>query len=103
MQMPNSLARAILDALRTDEVALDELRVLIAIESSSPPESDSWMTARDAAAYLGYASLHPLYKLTSENAIPFVQDGEGCRLFFKRSELDHWRRTGEVRVGVSLT
>lgn len=92
--MSNALAQAIVEALRTDDVALDELRALISVEAPSPPEADAWMTAREAAGYLGFASVHPLHKLTAARAIPFEQDGPGCRLFFKRSDLDGWRRTG---------
>lgn len=35
-----------------------------------------------------------LYKLTAAHQIPFEQDGPGCRLWFKRADLDAWRRTG---------
>jgi hypothetical protein len=95
--MNNALAHAIVDALRADDVALDELRALISIEAPSPPEPDAWMTAREAAAYLGFASVHPLHKLTAARTIPFAQDAPGCRLFFKRSDLDDWRRSGGLR------
>lgn len=101
--MTNSLAHAVLDALRSDDGALDELRALISVEAPSPPETDAWMTAREAAAYLGFASVHPLHKLTAERAIPFEQDGPGCRLFFKRSDLDDWRRMGGARSVASRT
>jgi hypothetical protein len=92
--MSNALAQAIVDALRTDDVALDALRSLISVEAPSPPETDAWMTARAAAAYLGFSSVHPLHKLTAERAIPFAQDAPGCRLYFRRSELDAWREAG---------
>jgi excisionase family DNA binding protein len=94
LKMTSSLAYAVLDALRSDDVALDELRALISVEEPSPPDTDAWMTAREAATYLGFASVHPLHKLTAERSIPFAQDGPGCRLFFKRSDLDAWRRNG---------
>ena len=77
------------------EGALDALAELLAprIEprlSASKPEPDGWMDAKSAARYLGI-SLHALHKLTAARAIPFHQDGPGCKCWFKRSELDAWR------------
>lgn len=70
------------------------------------------MTARDAAAYLGFASVHPLHKLTSARAIPFAQDAPGSgavcaqwrRMEFPRGEeargayrLSTSRKSGELQ------
>jgi excisionase family DNA binding protein len=30
-------------------------------------------------------------RLAAERAIPSEQDGPGCKLFFRRSDLDAWR------------
>ena len=56
-------------------------------------DRDGWLNARDAATYLGM-SVTALHKLTAARAIPFEQDGPGCKLWFQRSELDRWRRGG---------
>jgi excisionase family DNA binding protein len=53
--------------------------------------ADEWMDARGAADYLG---LHrdTVRKLAAERGIPVHQEGRGCKLFFRRAELDDWRR-----------
>jgi hypothetical protein len=33
-------------------------------------------------------------KLAAQRAIPVHQDGPGCKLHFRRDELDEWRRAG---------
>jgi excisionase family DNA binding protein len=52
-----------------------------------------WLDSREAAEYLGL-SRDTLRKLAAERSIPSEQDGPGCKLFFERSVLDEWRRTG---------
>jgi hypothetical protein len=49
------------------------------------------MDSKAAAAYLGI-SIHALHKLTAAREIPFEQDGPGCKCWFRRSQLDRWRR-----------
>lgn len=88
------VAAAIVDSL--DEPALERLAERLAPRlerrlSSRP--SDRWLPAREAAAHLGM-SVHALHKLTAARAIPFEQDGPGCKLWLQRSELDRWRRGG---------
>lgn len=51
---------------------------------------DEWLDSEAAAAYLSLPR-SALHKLTAERAIPFAQDGPGCKLYFKRSALDTWR------------
>ena len=96
MSATSPLARAILDALSGDQAACDELRALLRVDSPRISDSDAWMPARDAAAYIG-VTLDALHKLTAARAIPFEQDGPRCKLWFQRSELDRWRRGGAVR------
>jgi excisionase family DNA binding protein len=86
------LARALLDELsEADLRALAErLRPFL---SNQDTAEDGWLTARDAAAYVGL-SVHALHRLTAERSIPFHQDGPGCKLWFRRSELDQWRSRG---------
>lgn len=64
---------------------------------TSFPETDEWMDARGAAAYLG---MHrdTLRKLAAQRAIPVHQDGPRCKLHFRRDELDGWRRSAPTRA-----
>ncbi len=55
--------------------------------------ADRWMTTAEAAGYLGMTA-NALHKLTAARAIPFSQDGPGCRCYFRRADLDHWRESG---------
>jgi excisionase family DNA binding protein len=59
---------------------------------------DRWLDSRQAAAYLGM-SVHAIHKLTAARTIPFEQDAPGCKCWFKRSELDRWRRGARSRSG----
>jgi hypothetical protein len=54
-------------------------------------DDDRWFDTRAAAAYLGLTA-NALHKLSAARAIPFHQDTPGGKLWFKRSELDAWRR-----------
>jgi excisionase family DNA binding protein len=90
------LARAVPASL--DEDALDSLAERLAPRlarrlESVPRPQDGWLTAKGAAEYLGI-SVTALHKLTSARLIPFEQDGPGCKLWFRREELDAWRRSG---------
>ncbi len=54
---------------------------------------DEWFDSRHAADYLG-VHRDTLRKLAAQRAIPAEQDGPNCKLHFRRSDLDAWRRTG---------
>jgi excisionase family DNA binding protein len=83
----NSLATAVLESF--DESALQALA--IRLKPYLPREEpDGWLDAAGAAAYLSLPK-STLHKLTAERAIPFAQDGPGCKVYFKRSDLDAWR------------
>jgi len=56
-------------------------------------EGDDWPDSRHAAEYLG-VHRDTLRKLAAEQAIPSEQDGPGCKLYFRRLDLDAWRRCG---------
>ncbi len=93
------LARAMPASL--DDEALDSLAERLAPRlarrlESVPQPSDEWLTAKAAAQHLGM-SVTALHKLTSARMIPFEQDGPGCKLWFRRTELDVWRRAGGTR------
>ena len=97
-----ALAAALVDAL--DDDALDALAERLAprlearfATSKGKGGPDRWMTTAEAADYLGMTA-NALHKLTAARALPFAQDGPGCRCYFKRSDLDRWRDSGS-RVG----
>jgi len=57
------------------------------------PVVDRWLSTKEAAAYLG---MHPdsLRRLASAKQIPYEQDGPGCLLHFRLSDIDAWRESG---------
>ena len=67
--------------------------VVARLGSPNAASEAEWLDSRHAADYLG---LHrdTLRKLAAERAIPSEQDGPGCKLFFRRSDLDAWRVGG---------
>jgi excisionase family DNA binding protein len=67
-------------------------RLLWHSEASTNDKSCDWLDARGAAAYLG---IHrdTLRKLAAQRAVPTHQDGPRCKLYFRRDELDEWRRS----------
>jgi len=72
----------------------EKVAAVIAERLSAPDDrTDEWFDSRNAAEYLG---IHrdTLRKLAAERAIPTEQDGPGCKLYFRRSDLDAWRRSG---------
>jgi len=79
-----------------DDEALDRLAELLAprLEGrmiSSATQPDSWLDTKEAAEHLGITR-NALHKATAGRSIPFEQDRPGCKCWFKRSELDAWRR-----------
>jgi excisionase family DNA binding protein len=87
----SQLASALIAHL--DDHALSELAERLApfLPQRSAPDADRWLSTREAAEYLGITA-NALHKLTAARAIPFEQDGPGARCWFRRDELDAWRR-----------
>lgn len=54
---------------------------------------DQWLSTREAAEHLGMHT-DTLRRLAGSRAIQAEQDGPGCRLYFRISELDRWRESG---------
>jgi hypothetical protein len=92
----SDLAAALLDAL--DGPALRALAERLApfMPDRDDAHADEWVDAKGAAAYLGM-TVTALHKLTAARAIPFEQEGPGCKLWFRRSALDAWREAGGAR------
>jgi hypothetical protein len=92
----SALVRALMAELCADDQALDLLAESLAPRLAAKLEpahvnEDGWLDAKQAATYLSL-SIHALHKHTAARTIPFEQDGSGAKLWFKRSELDAWRR-----------
>lgn len=62
-------------------------------DSEAPEPDDAWLTTAQAAQYLG---LHrdTVRKLAAGRDLPCEQDAPGCKLYFRRAELDQWRASG---------
>ncbi len=93
-----ALARALV--LSLDDEALDLLvdrlapRIQERLRDRADRDiSDEWLDSKRAAAYLG-VSVNAIHKLTAARTIPFEQDSPGCKCWFRRAELDQWRRGG---------
>ncbi|MDA8068775.1 MAG: helix-turn-helix domain-containing protein [Actinomycetota bacterium] len=61
--------------------------------ATAAPAREEWLDSRHAAEYLG-VHRDTLRKLAAERSIPCEQDGPGCKLYFRRSDLDAWRHGG---------
>lgn len=67
--------------------------VVARLEPAAAEAAPEWLDSRAAADYLG-VHRDTLRKLAAECAIPAEQDARGCKLFFRRDDLDEWRRSG---------
>ena len=67
--------------------------------STAPAESDRWLSTREAAEYAG-TTPNALHKAMAAREIHFEQDTPGGKAWFKRADIDAWRR-GE-RAGSRL-
>ena len=97
---PSSRAAAgavVLDELLGQLADLVADRLVARLEAPQADAGDEWLDTRRAAEYLG---IHrdSLRRLAAERAIPAEQAGAGCKLFFRRSDLDAWRRRGPAPV-----
>jgi predicted DNA-binding transcriptional regulator AlpA len=54
-------------------------------------DDDRWLRTPEAAHHLGM-SVSELHRRAAAGAIPHEQEGPGAALYFKRSNLDAWRR-----------
>ena len=68
-------------------------RLMQHTEAEHDDRANAWLDARSAAEYLG-VHRDTLRKLAAERAISYEQDGPGCKLYFRRADLDAWRRSG---------
>jgi excisionase family DNA binding protein len=84
---------SMLDAVIEDIADRVASAVVSRLTASQDRDEGEWLDSRGAAEYLG-VHRDTLRKLAAERTIPAHQDGRGCKLFFRRSDLDKWRRSG---------
>lgn len=77
---------ALADRLRDELRAELRATVRAEIEAAAWPE---WQSIATAARYLD-VSPERLRKLVARRAIPFHQEDVGCRISFRRRDLDDW-------------
>jgi excisionase family DNA binding protein len=65
-------------------------RVAARLTEPLQQRADEWLDSRRAAEYLGIGR-DSLRRLAAERSIPTEQAGTGCKLYFRRSDLDTWR------------
>lgn len=82
-----------LDLLIADVAERVAAAVVARLGTQTSDPLPEWLDSRRAAEYLG-VNRDTLRKLAAERSIPAEQDGPGCKLFFRRSDLDDWRRAG---------
>jgi|GEM_PF-5030158 len=88
----------VLDQLLGQFAELVAAKVADRLATPLSEAAEEWLDTRRAAEYLG---IHRdrLRRLAAEGAIPAEQTAAGCKLFFRRSDLDGWRCPGSV-VGI---
>src|SRR4051812_23425630 len=81
--------------LGADERALQRLAELLAPYMPAPVAvsagADPWMNSREAAEYAG-TTLKALHKAMAAREVHFEQDCRGGKAWFKRADIDDWRR-----------
>jgi excisionase family DNA binding protein len=81
--------------LNLPQAALEAIAELVSAHfPERPPSSDwpEWMSVETTARYLDVTE-ERIRKLKDRREIPYYQDGPGCRVFFRRAELDDWMAT----------
>jgi excisionase family DNA binding protein len=84
--------RALVDEILDRLANLVVDRLMERTQAQSREHGSAWLDARSAAQYLG-VHRDTLRKLAAQRAIPTHQDGPGRKLYFRRDELDEWRRS----------
>jgi hypothetical protein len=86
--------RALAAVIAGDESGLRQLAELLAPYLSAPEapaEPDRWMDSREAAAYAG-TTRDALHKAMAARQVHFEQDVPGGKAWFRRADIDAWRR-----------
>lgn len=90
-------ANLVLDELLAHLADLVAVKVLDRLALRDSTAADEWLDTRCASEYLG---IHrdSLRRLAAAKEVPAEQSGAGCKLFFRRSDLDAWRRPGSAPI-----
>jgi excisionase family DNA binding protein len=74
---------------QTLETLRDEIRiaVLADLRADVLPQWPEWLSISTAAVYLDMSE-ERVRKLQARGVLPYHQEGPGCRVFFKRTDLD---------------
>jgi hypothetical protein len=83
-----AITRALLDELDDDDWREVAHRLAPHLPTSAP---DGWLCTRDAACYAG-CSIDALHRAMAAREVAFEQTCAGGKAWFKRSEIDAWRR-----------
>lgn len=86
--------RALAAVIAGDESGLRQLAELLAPylpALGTPAEPDRWMDSREAAAYAG-TTRDALHKAMAAREVHFEQDVPGGKAWFRRADIDAWRR-----------
>jgi excisionase family DNA binding protein len=62
-------------------------------------QADEWLDTRGAAEYLG-VHRDTVRRLAAERTVPSEQEGPGCKLFFRRRDLEEWRCSDRRHVRI---
>ena len=92
-------------SIELPENVLDALAERVAarvLERLDHEQDGRWLDAKQAADYLGL-SINALHKLTAARQLPAEQEAPGHKLWFRRSQLDHWRSGGRNGAFASRT
>lgn len=86
------VGREVLDQLLWHLAELVADRVAAKLSAPQRERPDEWLDTRRAADYLRI-SRDSIRRLAAEGSIATEQSGVGCKLYFRRSALDEWRRS----------
>ena len=85
---------AVAAIVAADDTGLRRLAELLAPYlpvQAAPSESDRWLSTREAAEYAG-TTANALHKAMAAREVHFEQDTPGGKAWFKRADIDAWRR-----------
>jgi excisionase family DNA binding protein len=87
IELPLTLSDAQLDAIA------ERIAAKLAPRAA---QDDEWLDSSEAARYLG-VHRDTLRRLVAQGRVNCEQDAPGCKLYFRRSDLDRWRACGGSR------
>lgn len=88
---------AVLDLLVGQLAELVADRVAARLAAPAGKAKDEWLDTCRAAEYLGI-SRDSVRRLAADGSIQTEQAGVGCKLYFRRSDLDGWRCSDSTPV-----